>query len=375
MNLSFGQPRQPMLKRAKQTVLQAAKALSIHQRWSTSAWRTNRLLILCYHGIAQEDEHQWDSELYMDQARFRRRMEMLREGGYQVLPLGEACDRLRLGTLPPKSVALTFDDGNVDFATVAWPILREFRYPATVYVSTFYVDHRRPIFRLFCSYLLWKSRNRAAGETLALAPGLDILVPDGLATPRARASALQQIEDFVMQRKLPLSGREDIAAALAQALGIDPAAFAANGILHLMTPEQIARVAAEGADVQLHTHRHRTPLDRGVFLREIDENRHRIAEITGKYPEHFCYPSGETHPAFLPWLRERTVRTATTCVPGLAAPYSDPLLLPRVVDHCHLSETEIESWMAGVSQFLIRRPSGTPHYVRNRWLFFPARTG
>ena len=41
---------------------------------------------------------------------------------------------------------------------------------------------------------------------------------------------------------------------------------------------------------------------------------------------------------------------------GLAAPGADPMLLPRVVDHCNLSEVEIESWMAGLSQYLIRRP-------------------
>ena len=344
-----------MLKQAKQTVLQVAKTFSLQRRWRDSQWRQNRLLILCYHGISLDDEHIWDPELYMGRIQFRRRMEMLREGGYTVLPLGEACERLQNGALPARAVALTFDDGDYDFYAVAWPILREFGYPATVYVTTFYVDHRKPIFRLFCSYLLWKARERKAGGGIEVARGLAVALPDGLATAGARGAALTAIETHVYERKLARAEREELAVTLAGALGVNYEDLSAAGFLHLMRPGEIAQVSGEGADVQLHTHRHRTPVDRGLFLREIDDNRRRIEEITGRKAEHFCYPSGVTHPAFLPWLREREIRTATTCVPGLAEAGTDALLLPRVVDHCSLSEVEIESWMSGVSQYLIRR--------------------
>lgn len=345
-----------MLKAAKQAVLRTARSLSIQSGFRDSQWRQRRLLILCYHGISLGDEHEWDPELYMDRERFRRRMEMLRDGGYTVLPLEEACRRLAEGTLPARSVALTFDDGDYDFAAVAWPILREFGYPATVYVTTYYVDRRKPIFRLFCSYLLWLGRNTEKRGRLAVTDRFALDLPGGLREREDRAGALASIEAHVRESGLSMDGREELAERLAAALGLDYGQLLASRVLQLMRPEELAAVAAEGADVQLHTHRHRTPLDRALFLREIDDNRRRIEEITGRPAAHFCYPSGVTDPAFPPWLRERGVRTATTCVPGLAAPGMDPLLLPRVVDHCNLSEVEIESWMAGVSQYLIRRP-------------------
>jgi peptidoglycan/xylan/chitin deacetylase (PgdA/CDA1 family) len=347
-----------MLKQAKQAILRTARTLSIHDGWSNSQWRRRRLLILCYHGISLGDEHEWDSELYMDRTQFRARMEMLRQGGYTVLPLGEACQRLDQGTLPPRAVALTFDDGDYDFSAIAWPVLQEYGYPATVYVTTFYVDHQKPIFRLFCSYLLWLARGAETGGERRLPVTKDwaLPLPQGLGTAAPRAAALAAIEAHVQDRQLPLSGREELAVALAAALGLDYDELLRSRVLQLMRPEEIANVAAAGADVQLHTHRHRTPRQRDLFLREIDDNRRRIEEITGRAPVHFCYPSGVTDAAFPPWLRERGVVTATTCVPGLAAPGADPLLLPRVVDHCSLSEVEIESWMAGLSQYLIRRP-------------------
>jgi hypothetical protein len=123
-------------------------------------------------------------------------------------------------------------------------------------------------------------------------------------------------------------------------------------ILHLMTPAEVAELAAQGVDFQMHTHRHRTPLDRDLFLREIRENRCRIRDITGATAAQFCYPCGSHQPEFLAWLKEADVCFATTCEPGLAAPDSEPLLLPRVVDHTSLSPIEFESCLAGLAFLL-----------------------
>ena len=57
---------------------------------SNSAWRRNRLLILGYHGISLDSEHEWDGKLYMSAVQFRRRLELLAEGGCAVLALDEA---------------------------------------------------------------------------------------------------------------------------------------------------------------------------------------------------------------------------------------------------------------------------------------------
>ena len=56
----------------------------------STEWRRERLLILCYHGLSIADEHLWNHGLYMDAATFRRRLEILRDGHYNVLPLQEA---------------------------------------------------------------------------------------------------------------------------------------------------------------------------------------------------------------------------------------------------------------------------------------------
>ncbi len=68
---------------------------------------------------------------------FRTHLETLRRGHYTVLPLGEIVERLRDGrSLPERCVALTIDDAFRSFRSGAMPLLREFGYPATLFVNT-----------------------------------------------------------------------------------------------------------------------------------------------------------------------------------------------------------------------------------------------
>src|ERR1051326_4760574 len=137
-------------RRVKTTLLRSAIDSGFASALARSSWRTNRLLILAYHGISLQDEHLWDPELSMEPGFLRRRFELLRESGCQVLPLAEALDRLAAKSLPPRSVVLTFDDGLYDFRARALPLLQEFGFPATVYFATYYVQFQKPVFNPMC---------------------------------------------------------------------------------------------------------------------------------------------------------------------------------------------------------------------------------
>ena len=102
---------------------------------------------------------------------------------------------------------------------------------------------------------------------------------------------------------------------LAAALRIDFGRLMARRILQIMRPSSVQQLAAAGVDFQLHTHRHRAPLDRDLFMKEIEENRTRIQQLTGKRPSHFCYPSGNYRAEFLTWLEEEQVVSGVTCDP------------------------------------------------------------
>src|SRR2546426_384459 len=106
-------------RHSRHMVLTGIRAVGGFRSIAASAWRRRRLLILCYHGVSLQDEHEWNPELFVTPEFLRRRFEILRDGGYVVLPLGEAVLKLRRGTLPPRCVALTFDDGFYNFYAAA----------------------------------------------------------------------------------------------------------------------------------------------------------------------------------------------------------------------------------------------------------------
>lgn len=292
---------------------------------ATRLRRGNSLVILCYHGISLRDEHEWRGGLYITPALFRQRLEFLRSWNANVLPLGEALERLQAGTLPPRSAVITFDDGFYDFYRYAWPLLSEFGFPCTLYLTTYYTRHRLPIFNLVLDYLLWKGGKAEGAE-----------------------SAVKRYMDQAAAQNLTTEGKDEVARELAASLGVDYGQILQDRLFQIVTPEEAAAMAEGGIDLQLHTHRHRTPLDRDLFIREIRDNARCIEEISGRTPRHFCYPSGVTAPEFLPWLRECGVLSATTCVSGAATPESEPLLLPRYLDGCGTEEIDFESWLSGV---------------------------
>ena len=287
----------------------------------------------------------------MSPGEFRKRLEFLRDGDYQVLGLNEAVSRLYKNDLPPKSVVITIDDGNYDCSRQAYPIVKSFNFPFTVYQTTYYSDYNRPIFRLICAYMMWKKRGAVVdGRGL---PGIQGDLD--LRSVESRKAVVEQLDRYTKQHKSSASEKDEIAARLAERIGFDYSELLKKRILHLMKPEEVQQLARNGVDIQLHTHRHRTPLDEQLFKREIKDNRRRIMEMTGSNATHFCYPSGVNHLEFLPWLKQEQVVTATTCVPGLATSGSNPLLLPRLVDHAGLSSLDFAAWTTGVRSFLPQR--------------------
>jgi peptidoglycan/xylan/chitin deacetylase (PgdA/CDA1 family) len=337
-----------MLRNIRRATLQVLRTSGV-SRWAAhSRWRQQRLLILCYHGVSQDDEHLWLPNLYMEPAVLRQRLEILQRGSYNILPLGQAVEQLRAGDLPPRSVVISFDDGMCDFYSRSYPLLQSYGFPVTVYQTTYYADFQKPVFNLICSYMLWKRRGSVLnkGAELGLKPSLD------LRSESSRKEVMLELMHRAEADHLSGGQRDELAARLASALQIDYQDVGRKRLLHVMNPQEISELASAGVDFQLHAHRHRTPMDEAPFRKEIQENRQRLQSMTKSDAIHFCYPSGEYHRQFLPWLEAEGVVSATTCNPGLATARTHPLLLPRFVDTSARSALEFEGWLAGVSALL-----------------------
>lgn len=93
--------------------------------------------VLLYHRVFMPDR---DPQLLcVSPENFRAQMQWLNES-CTVLPLAEIARRSRDGDVPNNAVSITFDDGYFDNLAFAKPILAELGMPATVFVSSGFVD-------------------------------------------------------------------------------------------------------------------------------------------------------------------------------------------------------------------------------------------
>lgn len=347
------------LKTGKLLLFRVARSLGVTRLMLDSSWRRNRLLILCYHGTSIADEHEWDPCLFIPPARLRSRLELLRAARCNVLPLGTALRRLYAGDLPPRSVAITYDDGTHDFYSQAFPILDSFGFPATVYLTSYYAAFNRPVYDVMLGYLLWK----AQGRTLCWPEVLESSAPVELTGP-GKEQVLAHLLRYPATHRLSGADKDALLCRLAELLAADYSSILAKKVLHIMSVDEIRELVSRGVDMQLHTHRHLVSLDRRVFEREIHDNREFLKAAGVPETQHFCYPGGVHRAEFLPWLRETGIASATICESGLASRRSDRLLLPRFVDTSGASEEEFCAWLSGIASFLPRRK-----YIESRGQF------
>ncbi len=101
--------------------------------------------ILLYHRIAAAVPGVPAPTLNVTPRRFREQLAGLLARGFCFWPLRRVLQHRERGqALPPRTVVVTFDDGFANNCTRAWPVLRELGIPATVFVSTAFLDSDAP---------------------------------------------------------------------------------------------------------------------------------------------------------------------------------------------------------------------------------------
>lgn len=97
-----------------------------------------RVSVLGYHDFS---EAQPETAMRIHTSKFRRQMESIRQLGVKVITLDDFIAwKKGERDIPKKAILLTFDDGWKSVYTDAYPILKEFGYPYTLYLYKNYVD-------------------------------------------------------------------------------------------------------------------------------------------------------------------------------------------------------------------------------------------
>lgn len=247
-------------------------------------------VILGYHRIANAiatESYSFDPELISaTTAEFDWQMDFVRSE-FTVLPLLELLERSLAGRpIPPRAVAITFDDGFTDNHDVALPVLRKHSIPATVFVSTEWIDRQQPIWFEVCAYACM----RLAPASL-LIEGLPQLISDGASYASRRAATRQLLKHL---KTVPNEARLKIVAQLRDAVA--GAEFDRDWRSNSapLTWDKIREMSRHGVDFGSHSVSH--PIlarshDAQITF-EVTDSRARLREELGRDVDLLAYPVG-----------------------------------------------------------------------------------
>jgi peptidoglycan/xylan/chitin deacetylase (PgdA/CDA1 family)/MoaA/NifB/PqqE/SkfB family radical SAM enzyme len=303
-------------------------------------------VILAYHRIASlfPDTHR----LCVAPARFRAHLRWLRER-CTPMRLTDLAQAARAGALPPRAVALTFDDGYLDALSTAAPMLVEQGIPATFFVNTERLDE---------AHEAWHDEV----ERVLLGPARlpELLELGGLSlparTPEQRRHALHALHGVLMP-----AARTEREQLLKQLFAWSGLPRAPRPERRLMTAEEVLQLSRmPGCDIGSHSANHldlpRHP--REVQKRELLEAKQRLETLVQRPVPAFAYPFGERSAE----VAREVHALAVTVEPGVVAAGTDPLLLPRL----EAADGDADELAAAMDALFAGRPAPPPAEARAR---------
>ncbi len=239
---------------------------------------------------------------------------------FNVLPLSEAVNRLRSGTLPSCAACITFDDGYADNAEIALPLLQQYGVSATFFVASGFLDGGR-----MWNDTVIESVRLAKGDKLDLSSiNLGIHV---ITTLEQKRKALT----FLIG-KLKYLSHETRASQVEKLSTIISAELPDN---LMMTSAQVKRLHDAGMEIGGHTVTHPilASIDDTTAHMEITEGKVRLEAIIGAPVRLFAYPNGKPGKDYLPahikMIKEAGFEAAVSTAWGAARQNSDLFQLPR----------------------------------------------
>lgn len=311
------------------------------------SWR-----VLMYHRVIdpEKEEYPLQPGMYVRPETFRGHMRYLSQS-CNVVPLDRLVEMIeRQEVIPPKTVAITFDDGWADNYTYAFPSLKEFKLPATIFLITSYIGSNGLLWTdkiTFAISALAKQRERiaAASSRLQQAPGINpqlaetiLKLVDQNAVPgEQQADKIDTLENLINALKADPVQRDVIKNTLV-VLAQEFAGLKINR--RFLTWDEIHEMAGMRIGFASHTHTHKnlTELSPVQINDELEHSYQAFRDHALTPQPVFCYPEGAFNFDTQKTLAAKKVRyiLATSERNDLAA---SPRVLGRTGVHEDISST------------------------------------
>jgi peptidoglycan/xylan/chitin deacetylase (PgdA/CDA1 family) len=223
----------------------------------------------------------------MSSESLRSVLTMLSRGGYSFVSLSELLDRAESrGKSLHKAICFTVDDGYADFYEVAAPVFREFDCPATVFLTTGFLDGK--------IWLWWDQLQFLFEETEASSLRVEIGGRDhhfAWTDSDSRLAAVQDVSELL--KTVPDSARLEGMARIGESLGVCPPDSPPPSFAPL-TWDQVRELGGQGFRFGPHsvTHPILSQMDDAASSYEIKESWDRLRAETDAVEPVFAYPNG-----------------------------------------------------------------------------------
>jgi peptidoglycan/xylan/chitin deacetylase (PgdA/CDA1 family) len=295
-------------------------SVGLHRRVTPivfNAHREQRLSILIYHRVMPVHDPMRPAEPTVQE--FDSQMRIVREY-FSPLPLIEAVDRLHSGTLPEGAVCVTFDDGYADNETYAMPVLRKYGIPATVFISTGFLNGGR----------MWNDTVievlRDSGDSLLDLRNLGLgCYPRD--TPEQRLLAVDHILGTIKHR--------DPGERLSLVTEIEKLGGKLLPQDLMLTDTQVQSLARNEVSIGAHTVNHPilSSIESTVARAEIADSKAYLQALLQKEVEVFAYPNGRPNLDYdvehRDLVSELGFKAAVSTHWGVSTEQSDIYQLPR----------------------------------------------
>jgi peptidoglycan/xylan/chitin deacetylase (PgdA/CDA1 family) len=262
----------------------------------------NRFYIIPYHMIVDEPNGFYPETSTAD---FEKQIAHLVKN-YRIISLDEIVERVKNKKSLRRCVAITFDDGFRNNYEKAYPILKKYDVPATIFLTTGYIDSGTAPWFIKLRFLFMQT---AKTHFNLSHNGTNISLPMNTISEKIAASdrAMAYLKNCHDQDRLPLLDR------LCEELGVST--FGLNDLM--LTWDQIKEMAAHKISFGAHTISHPilSRISIEIAERESLNSKNTIEEEIGKTVTSFAYPFGKKSqytPQIFPILQKLRFKCAVT---------------------------------------------------------------
>ncbi len=286
-----------------------------------------------YHGVVPKPDINV-SQNHLSLAEFEKHIIYLKNN-YQIVPLKELFDsNFNYAAQSAKRIAITFDDGYENNFLYAYPILKKYSIPATIFVVSKTIESNE--------YLLWYDYLDINKSLI----NIQQMKVQDFGLSKSKSDALEEIATFEQLKsffkKLTTNEKNRLLEYLSNHLS-SKSVEVDNALYKLLSREQLREMSASGI-IEIGSHSHTHPnlaeISESEVKEELHTSKHLLEQATNTTVDTIAFPDGSYNEKVLMQAKDLGYKRLLAVDYKLKSDPADNAILPR---YCISNTTTSES--------------------------------